>query len=165
MIIAGRIVIIAGRIHYCLSLLVLTSVLILQPIPDFFYELTHNYNGPIKGIVRFLNTYAKPQDVVAITYGDMPLKFYTNLRVIGGLTGEDLSGAKDARWVIFRRDTNCSKDAAVKEYFKNNLDFHKYRLIEINYPDIPFENRESPYEHKYRTVRDVPRVQILERIR
>ena len=165
MIIAGRIVIIAGRIHYCLSLLVLTSVLILQPIPDFFYELTHDYNGPIKGIVKFLNAYAKPQDVVAITYGDMPLKFYTNLRVIGGLTGEDLSGAKDARWVIFRRDTNCSKDAAVKEYFKNNLDFHKYRLIEINSPDIPFENRESPYEHKYRTVKNVPRVQILERIR
>jgi len=29
----------------------------------------------------------------------MPLKFYTDMRVIGGLTGEDLSGAQNADWV------------------------------------------------------------------
>ncbi len=102
--------------------------------------------------------------MVVITYGDMPLKFYTNLRIIGGLTGEDLSLAKKARWIIIRRDTNCLRDAAVKEYLGKNIDFSKYRFIKINYPDIPYENRETPFEHRYRTVTGVPSVLIIERM-
>lgn len=164
MIIIGRIIIMVGGIHYCVSFIVLISFLIFQPVPDFLYELTHNYNGPIKGIVKYLNNHAKPEDMVVITYGDMPLKFYTNLRIIGGLTGEDLSLAKKARWIIIRRDTNCLRDAAVKEYLGKNIDFSKYRFIKINYPDIPYENRETPFEHRYRTVTGVPSVLIIERM-
>ena len=50
----------------------------------------------MEGIVSYLSENAEEDDVVAITYGDMPLKFYTDLRVVGGLTGEGLSPAKNA---------------------------------------------------------------------
>jgi hypothetical protein len=161
---AGLIVGRSFRLHWLAGIFVLMLMVSHQPIADFTYELTHNYDGPIKGIVKFLNANADPGDVVAITYGDMPLKFYTSLRVIGGLTGEDLEPARKARWVIIRRNVICSKDYAVRQYLIRNLDFHRHRKIEIDFPDIPFENRESPNEHRFRTVKFAPRVVILERI-
>jgi 4-amino-4-deoxy-L-arabinose transferase-like glycosyltransferase len=143
---------------------VLAVFLSLQPVRNFAYELTHNYKGPIKGIATFLNANARPDDVVAITYGDMPLKFYTNLRIVGGLTGEDLTPALKARWVIIRHNVICEKDYAVLQYLMQNIDFSRYRAIELDYPDIPYENRESPDEHHYRTVESAPRVTVFERI-
>ena len=70
----------------------------------FAYELTHDFDGPIEGIVKTLRQHANPDDVVAINYGDLPVKFYTGLRVVGGLTGEDLEPIAEADWIILRRD-------------------------------------------------------------
>jgi len=162
--IAGLIIGRACRLHWLAGIFVFILMVSHQPISDFIYELTHDYQGPIKGIGKFLNANADPGDVVAITYGDMPLKFYTNLRVVGGLTGEDLEPAKKARWVIIRHHVICSKDYAVRQYLIRNLDFHRYRRIDIDFPDIPFENRESPWEHRFRTVKFAPQVVILERM-
>lgn len=162
--IAGLIVGMTCRLHYFAGAIVLLLMIAFQPITNFVYELTHDYDGPIEGIVKFLNANARPEDVVAITYGDMPLKFYTNLRVVGGLTGEDLSPARKARWVIIRRNVICGKDSAVRQYLVRSLDARNYRQIEIDFPDIAFENRESPGEHQFRTVKAAPRVCILERI-
>ena len=40
---------------------------------------------------KYLNEHGSPEDIVAVTNGDMVLKFYTKMKVVGGLTGEDLS--------------------------------------------------------------------------
>jgi len=74
-----------------------------QPLPDFFSEITHDYNGPMEGIVAFLRQNAAQGDTVVITNEDLPLKFYTNLRVVGGLTGENLTPYLSAKWVIIRK--------------------------------------------------------------
>jgi hypothetical protein len=105
-----------------------------------------------------------PDDTVAITYGDLPLKFYTDLRVVGGLTGEDLAPAKAARWVIFRHVVNCDKDYAVAQYFLKNLPARRYRQITLDVVDTQYENRESPDAHQFRTVTVGPRVTILYRM-
>ena len=74
---------------------VITALLVgTSPIFKYLYEITHDYDGPIEGIVNYLSENADKDDIVAITYGDMPLKFYTQLRIVGGLTGEDLSPAR-----------------------------------------------------------------------
>jgi hypothetical protein len=140
-------------------------VAIKQPIPNYLYEITHDYDGPIEGIVRYLQDRARPADVVAITYGDLPVKFYTNLRVVGGLTGEDLSPAKEADWIICRKYYVTKLDLAVRNYLMANIDWTKYRRVELDYPDIPFENREEPQLHQYRTVTNAPRVVVYEKIR
>jgi len=132
---------------------------------DYLYEITHDYDGPIEGIVKYLNEYGSKDDVVAITNGDMPLKFYTSMKVIGGLSGEDLSPAKQAKWVILRRHTLCEKDVRVRLYLEQNVPWENYEGIVIDYPDIPWENREDPAEHQFRTVVNEIRVVIFRRVK
>ncbi len=165
-LLAAKVLDSAMRLHWAVGIAGLAAILLLSPIRDYLYEITHHYAGPTEGIVAYLNQYGKPDDVVAITYGDLPVKFYTKMRVVGGLTGEDLTPALKAKWVIIRHNFICEKDLAVAKYLLTNLRTHPadYRSIELNYPDIPFDNRETPDEHLYRTVTGAPRVTILERI-
>jgi hypothetical protein len=86
------------------------------------------------------------------------------MRVVGGLTGEDLSSAVNAKWVILRKYTICGKDSAVKQEFLKNIPWASYKKIVINYPDIPIENSESPAWHYYSTALDEDRVIIYERV-
>jgi len=112
-----------------------------------------------------LNENGNKDDVVAITFEDMPLKFYTNMRIIGGLTGEDLTEAKEARWVITRKYTIGTFMPLVKKYLIENLSSADYERIVINYPDTAFENREDPLYHQFRTVTNEDRVVIYRKIR
>lgn len=150
--------------RFWLGLAALGGFLAFQPLPEFAYEITHDFRGPVDGIVRYLNEHAKADDVVAITYSDLPLKFYTGLRVVGGLTGEDLAPAKNADWIIVRKHVISEKDYAVRQYLAQNILWPQYRRIEIDYPDTPFQNRESPQDHLYRTATDADRVIIFQRI-
>jgi len=130
---------------------------------DFAYELTHDFDGPIEGIVGFLQTRAEPGDTVAITYGDLPLKFYTDLRVLGGLTGEDTAGAADARFIIVRRHRGSPEERRLAEVFGGFVRPATHRPIAIPYPDTAFENREDPALHRFRSERPTfPRVVIFE---
>ena len=38
-------------------------------LPKYLYEITHDYDGPIEGIVKFLNKNAKDGETVKIIYG------------------------------------------------------------------------------------------------
>ena len=150
--------------HWLLAVTVAAILVTTSQLKDYFYEITHDYEGPIKGIAKYLNEHGSSEDVVAITYGDMPLKFHTKMRVVGGLTGEDLEPAKDARWVIIRKHTVCSEDAKVRAYLVKNVDRGRYRKIVLNSPDISWENREDPANHLFRTRQNVDKVVIYEKI-
>jgi hypothetical protein len=135
-------------------------------LPAFMGELTHDFAGPLEGIVGFLRGHAREGDDVAIPYGDMPLKFYTDLRVIGALTGEDPALARTADWVIVRRHTNTEADARMKRALERLLAAGGYRRRVIDAPDTQFENREDPRLHRFRSApARTPRVVIWERIR
>ena len=162
--IAGILLAITVKLHWLGGALLIILTIVHHPIMDFMGELRNDYDGPIEGLVKFLKINAKSTDVVAITYGDMPLKFYTDLRIVGGLTGEDLSASRTARWVIIRRNIISQKDYAVRQYLIQHLDPQRYRRIVIDYPDLPFENRESPDEHRFKTAVSVPPVEIYERM-
>jgi 4-amino-4-deoxy-L-arabinose transferase-like glycosyltransferase len=151
--------------HWLLAVATAALLVATSQLKDYFYEITHDYDGPGEGIVRYLNEYGSPGDIVAITYGDMPLKFYTNMRVIGGLTGEDLEPAQNARWVIIRKYFVSSEDVRVKERLLKNIEWDRYRKIVLNYPDILWENREGPGNHLFRTRKNEDRVIIHERIK
>jgi 4-amino-4-deoxy-L-arabinose transferase-like glycosyltransferase len=164
MALAGLLAGLARRAHVVVGVAAVAVAVAAQPLRDYCYELMHDYDGPIEGIVRFLEENASPDDMVAMTYGDLPVKFYTGLRVVGGLAGEDLSVAEKADWVVIRRNTVSTHDMRFRRYLLENLDPDRYRAITLDAVDIRFENRESPYEHLYRTVRDGPKVVMLERI-
>ncbi|MCK4752402.1 MAG: glycosyltransferase family 39 protein [Planctomycetes bacterium] len=130
---------------------------------DYIEEITHDYDGPIEGIAKYLNENGSDKDTVAITYGDMPLKFYTNMRIYGGLTGEDISPGLQADWVVIRKYNAARGDFKVKRYFLQNIPLSKYRRIEIDYPDILWENRPGPDYHEFRTVKDEDKVVIYQK--
>jgi hypothetical protein len=162
-ILVALLVVLAARVYFVVSIVIIALLVLISPMIDFIYEITHDYDGPIEGIVKYLNENGSKEDVVAITYGDMPLKFYTQMRIVGGLTGEDLSQAMHAKWVILRKHIICEKDANVRRYLVQNLPLQSYERVIIDYPDIPFENRESLPEHLYRTDTSKKKVVILKR--
>jgi len=133
-------------------------------LPAFLHEITHDYDGPIEGIVEFLEARAEPDDVVAIVYGDLPVKFHTGLRVVGGLTGEDLDPAREARFVILRRFLVNEASAEVHGVLAALLQGGGYRRHVLEAPDIAFENREDPKLHRFRTVQGAPPVVVWERV-
>jgi len=126
---------------------------------DYLEEIMSDYDCPNEGIAKYLNANGSDHDIVAITYGDLPLKFYTKMRVIGGLTGEDLSLVKKAKWIIIRKNILCSVDGEVAEYITQNVS-GRYDKIVIDYPEMPWGNRPSPQYHKFRTIKPGDRVTI-----
>jgi len=94
----------------------------------------------------------------------MPLKFYTRMRVVGGITGEDLTPALKAKWVIYRHETLTKRDYLVAEYLQHHLREQDFRRIKLDYPDVAFDNREDPVEHRFTTVKEAPPVVILRRV-
>jgi hypothetical protein len=135
------------------------------PLDRFVYELTHDFDGPIEGLVRFLRANARPGDRIAIVYGDLPLKFYTDLRVFGGLTGEDLEPARGAEWIVLRRHDVSPVNRRVREVLRGYLAEGDHRRHRLDVPDTAFENREDPTQHAFRTIEGEPRLEVFERRR
>jgi hypothetical protein len=129
-----------------------TVVVVLSGnLTRYLDEITHTFNGPIKGITNYLAEHGKPTDVVAVTYGDLPIKFYTPMRVVGGLAGDDLSVAKNADWIILRKHVICTKDLEVARYLQRNVNWQDYAKVTLDAPDTVFENREDPALHLFRS--------------
>jgi len=154
----------AFQAHPFLGICALALVIWMQPLNDFVYEITHDYLGPIKGISSYLNKNGKMEDTVLITYDDLPLKFYTGMRIMGGYTGEDLKSARKAEWIIIRKYVNSPYEWPIRRYIKENISFSNYKKIVLNCPDLPYENRECPCHHHFRTVLNEDRVIIYKRI-
>lgn len=116
--------------------------------------------------MRYLSEYGSPTDTVVITYGDMALKFYTPMTVRGGLAGDDYKSAiNNARWIIVRRDIHTKEDKKVKTYLLKNVEWDRFRKIELKYSEYPWGNREDPRYHLFRT-RSIPdKVVVFERIK
>nr|MBC7244116.1 glycosyltransferase family 39 protein [Chloroflexota bacterium] len=134
----------AGRLHFDLA--------------NYFYELTHDYDGPDEGIVLFLREHAKPGDMVLTSYGELPIVFYTGLDIAGGLSAYRIEQVKQPEWVIDRRE------GFYREVITQIIASGNYQAIEIPYPDILWGNRPVPEYHKFATVRDVPNVVIYQRL-
>jgi 4-amino-4-deoxy-L-arabinose transferase-like glycosyltransferase len=115
----------------------------------YLYELGHRLDGPLEVLADYLNEHARPGDVLAISYGDLPLKFYTPLRVLGGLTGEDLTPARQADWIVPRRHVNTEEDRRVRRELLEIVRGGDYELLLLDVPDVAFENREDPRLHHF----------------
>ncbi|MGB2631124.1 MAG: glycosyltransferase family 39 protein [Candidatus Omnitrophota bacterium] len=127
-------------------------------LPKYLYEITHDYDGPIEGIVTFLRERARPGDTVKIIYGDLPIMFYTGLAV-------DNSCIYDERhmpeWIVFRNGWHEKLD---NDYYREVG--KKYKQHVLDYPDIKWENRPGDLGyHRFTTDTEAPGVIIFERER
>ncbi len=134
------------------------SVPVRSYLADYIYEITHDYDGPIEGIVRFLKANAKDTDTVKITYGDNACIFYTRLKVDNRQPFEDYTYPA---WIVPRIDWN--KGFYGSDYEKEVK--NRYEEITLAYPDIQWENRPDDMGyHKFRTDTVAPRLKIYRRI-
>lgn len=134
------------------------------PLSAFLYEITHERTGPIEAAVRHLDLHAKPGETLIATYGDLPLQFYTDLKVVGGLSGEDVTPHLDAEWVLWRAHTHRSGDQRLKQRIARELDLARYSVTSLGVLDTPFENRPDPTYHKFRSpTAGLPELQIWHR--
>lgn len=162
-LLVGRIL---ASVHPAVAAALLAFVVARSPFVDYLGELAGDFRGPVEGIVEYLNAHGDPDDLVAISYGDLPLKFYTPMRVMGGLTGEDLAPAADADWIILRRFVVArERDGRVRDQLEAFVDPARYRRVELPIPETRFENREEPRLHRFRSAREGEPVVLFERIR
>lgn len=141
------------------------AVLMSWMMPAYLYEITHDFNSGNRAICRYLKENAGKNDIVATPYNDLQIKFYTGLRVVGGLTGEDLSDIKKARWVIFRPYTMGSTDEVVKKYMTDNLNPRDFTPVFFNAPDLMYDNKENISEHVFYPDRTWGKALLLARIK
>jgi len=120
-------------------------------------ELTHSYEGPTEGLAQYLSTHAQPGDRVLANYEELPLIFYTDLRILGGLQGHGLTKSLEPEWIIDRRS------APYRDVLAKIIAAGSYERIELPYPDIRWENRPQPGMHNYLTVHNAPRVLLYRR--
>jgi len=152
------------RIHPAIGIVVFALLVCRGQMPGYLYEITHDYNGPSKGIAKYLNENGRPNDVVAVSHEPLPLMFYTKMRIINGTSGEDYSPALNAKWIVTRQKA-VKADVPFAQYLNANVPWEKYEAITLDCPDIASENREDPQEHQFRTVEDAEPVTILRRVR
>ena len=124
--------------------------------PKYLYEITHDYDGPIEGISKFLNENAAQDDTVKIIFGDLPLMFYTDLKV-------DNSWVYDQdhmpEWIVFRHGWH---EQLSNDYYTEVA--ATYKRHELDHPDIKWENRPGDLDyHRFWTDTDAPRVIIFEK--
>jgi len=124
-------------------------------LADYIYEITHDYDGPIEGIVKYLKQHAGKGDTVMISYGDCAVSFYTGLKVDNRI---DLFGKIYPDWFIYR-------DYWTPEEYLTRPDLTaKYTKIVLDYPDLRWENRPDDLGyHNFRTVKDCPKKVVIYR--
>jgi hypothetical protein len=136
-------------------------------------EITHHVPGPIDGIVRHLETAARPGDRLFISYGDLPRRFYTPLEIRGGRGCQSLTGWPPPDWVIVRYFFRLQpSSAAMKDdsertvrYLKTGLSQTMYRRIDLPVVDTVWENIPEPDRHTYRDPGDRPKITLYEKAR
>jgi hypothetical protein len=127
---------------------------------NYLYEITHDYDGPNEGISKYINQYAGKDDVVKATYGDYIYQFYTNRMVIP--RGEFENEIMPDWWIFRGPHWYHRKGVNLLEKYKDVLD-RDYEKIVLDYPEIPWGNLPEPTYHKFKTVKDAPRVVIYRR--
>ena len=124
--------------------------------PKYLYEVTHDYDGPVEGIVKFLQENSEIGDTVKIIYGDLPLIFYTGLKVDNSCIYDD---GHMPEWIVFRRGWHEKLD---NEYYTKVQ--KKYKKHVLEYPDIMWENRPGDLGyHRFKTDKRAPGVIVFER--
>lgn len=150
------------------------------PLAKYVDEITHDYQGPIEAVARFLAREAAPGDRVFVTYGELALRFHAGidatgeprLDVRGGTGCEPLEGRPEPEWLVVRAFFRLNplalagrEDAErVRRWVNALLGSGHYRRIELDAVDVVHDALPEPGLHLYRAPRDGPRVAVWRRV-
>lgn len=123
----------------------------------YWHELTQSYEGPNEGIIEYLREHATPGDTVLANYEELPLMFYTDLRVIGGLSALGVADNIRPDWIIDRRS------GPYRDVLAEMVAHGSYGHIQLPFADLHWENRPDPGLHHFLTVREHQLVSLYKR--
>ncbi|MBI2217405.1 MAG: glycosyltransferase family 39 protein [Candidatus Rokubacteria bacterium] len=146
-----------------------------SPLLAYVEEIATDYDGPIETMVRYLQANARAGETVYITYGDLPLRFYTDLEVRGGNTCER-PFAVPPDWIVIRHffrfktpTPGVNEDAVrTREYVDREIPWAEYERIELPVRDIVWDSIPEPQMHHFRPPPDnapVPRLVLYHRVK
>lgn len=122
------------------------------PLKLFVTELVSGYPDVNRNLIRFFQTQARPGDLILITYGDLPLQFYTPYQIFGGLQG-NIPPYRPPDWVVPRWDIRWNRAYQLhdsEKYIKERLSLGSdYQAIHLPFADEIFGNNPDPYSHRF----------------
>ena len=133
---------------------------------SYFYEITHDYEGPVEGIVQYLKQHAKTGDTYFANNDMHTFYFLTGLKWVPKIPFENppkwlikRGGASWDRGVCFGE---ISEMGSAQTYINNYLKKYPYELIVLDYPDTAQENMPvAPFHHRSATSRMKRRAFLL----
>jgi hypothetical protein len=121
------------------------------PLPLLAYELTHPYTGPVRGLVDHLRAHARPGEIAAISYEDLPVKFHVGMPVLAALPGDDVDVAARADWIVLRRHPVSPAEERFIAALRARVDWSRYQALPVPAPDTRWDNREALPDHPFAT--------------
>lgn len=139
-----------------------------SPLLKYADEITHDVGGPIKAIVAHLEAEARPGERLFITYGDLPLRFYTALEIRGGQGCQSLAGWPLPDWIVvryffrFRSSGPGAREDAERtlRYLTTEIPAGRYRRVDLPVGDTIWENIPEPDRHVFRAPTSRPPVTL-----
>lgn len=123
------------------------------PIRLLLAELVHGYPDVNGRIIDFFKKNAHKNDTILITYGDLPLQFYTDFKILGGLRADDPDAVNNPEWLLKRSVSRTDRDGFLvqsDDVILNVLNLERdYDRIDLGVPDDMFGNRADPYYHQF----------------
>ena len=117
------------------------------PLALLIREFRDPPRGPIAAMIGYLREHARASDVLVTTYGDLPLKFHTDIDVYGGETGQLPPDRVRPDWIWPRTLKVYPEVQPVAEWIDRELSKGTYNRVELPVADRRWENREDPEEH------------------
>ena len=143
-----------------------------SPLLKYAGEVTHDVAGPIRAIVTHLRAEARPGERVFITYGDLPLRFYTALEIRGGQGCQSLAGWPLPDWIVaryffrFRSSGPGAREDAERtlRYLRTEIPSERYRRVDLPVADTIWENIPEPDRHVFQAPTDRPPVTLYRKV-
>jgi len=123
------------------------------PLKLYLNEVSRGYPDVNDSLIGFFQRQASPGDTILTTYGDLPLQFYTNFQVVGGLQWKEVPSLPPPEWVVRRAYTRRNREGVLnksEEYILRHLNIEgDYQALVLPYPDDIFGNRADPLYHNF----------------
>ncbi|MEW6618874.1 MAG: glycosyltransferase family 39 protein [bacterium] len=138
-------------------------------ICDFLYEITHDYDNAIEGIIKYLQKYGKKDETVMIRCVEglaSNIIFYTGMKVIYKVSDNEVLFPPTEDFLKL----NQMPPRGIDWYIKipsEPLDYMpegKYEKIIIDYPETVFDNYPFLPSHQFKTLNDGPKVVIYHKM-
>ncbi|GAB7080387.1 ArnT family glycosyltransferase [Megalodesulfovibrio paquesii] len=123
------------------------------PIHLLLTELVRGYPDVNSGIVNFFREHARKNDTILISYGDLPLQFYTDFKILGGLRADDPDALDNPEWLVKRSVSRTDRDGFLvqsDDAILHMLNLERdYDRLDVDIADDMFGNRADPYYHQF----------------